>query len=28
LRFWAREVPENRDGIWAAIEAALNPKPS
>jgi very-short-patch-repair endonuclease len=28
LRFWARTVMENPEGIWAAIEAALDGKPS
>jgi very-short-patch-repair endonuclease len=28
LRFWANEVLRNPDGIWAAIEAALNEQPS
>jgi very-short-patch-repair endonuclease len=28
LRFWAREILESPEGIWAAIEAELNNKPT
>jgi very-short-patch-repair endonuclease len=28
LRFWANEVLESPEGIWAALEAALHEKPS
>ena len=28
LRFWARDVLESPEGIWAAIEAELSNKPS